>query len=56
MISRQGSTLTEAGLIAWCRGEMANFKVQRHVEFVQALPLNPSGKVLKLERRARARG
>jgi HIP---CoA ligase len=55
VIPRQGSTLTEAGLIAWCRGEMANFKVPRHAEFVQALPLNPSGKVLKFELRARAR-
>jgi acyl-CoA synthetase (AMP-forming)/AMP-acid ligase II len=34
---------------------MANFKVPRHVEFVQALPLNPSGKVLKFELRDRAR-
>jgi acyl-CoA synthetase (AMP-forming)/AMP-acid ligase II len=56
VIPRQGRTLTEAELIAWCRGEMANFKVPRHVEFVPALPLNPSGKVLKFELRARARG
>jgi acyl-CoA synthetase (AMP-forming)/AMP-acid ligase II len=26
VIPRQDSTLTEAGLIAWCRGETANFK------------------------------
>ncbi|MCL2585380.1 MAG: FadD3 family acyl-CoA ligase [Streptosporangiales bacterium] len=42
-------------LIAWCRNEMANFKVPRHVSFVEALPLNPSGKVLKFELRDRAR-
>jgi acyl-CoA synthetase (AMP-forming)/AMP-acid ligase II len=55
VIPRQGSAPTEAELIAWCRDEMANYKVPRHVEFVPALPLNPSGKVLKFELRARAR-
>ncbi len=48
--------LTEAELIAWCRDQMANYKVPRRVEFVPALPLNASGKVLKFELRARARG
>jgi HIP---CoA ligase len=55
VIPRQGAALTEADLIAWCRKEMANFKVPRHFEFVQALPLNPSGKVLKFELSSRAR-
>jgi acyl-CoA synthetase (AMP-forming)/AMP-acid ligase II len=55
VIPRQGSAPTEAELIAWCRKEMANFKVPRHIGFVPALPLNPSGKVLKFELRDRAR-
>jgi HIP---CoA ligase len=55
VIPRQGSSPTEAQLLAWCREKMANFKVPRHVEFVAALPLNPSGKVLKYELRDRAR-
>jgi acyl-CoA synthetase (AMP-forming)/AMP-acid ligase II len=38
-------------LIAWCREEMANFKVPRHIRFVAALPLNASGKVSKVELR-----
>ena len=33
---------------------MANFKVPRYVEVVDALPLNASGKVLKFELRRRA--
>jgi len=33
---------------------MANYKVPRFVEVVEALPLNASGKVLKYELRARA--
>jgi HIP---CoA ligase len=55
VIPRSGSSPTEAELLAWCREQMANFKVPRHVEFVASLPLNPSGKVVKFELRARAR-
>ncbi|MBF9071594.1 FadD3 family acyl-CoA ligase [Streptacidiphilus fuscans] len=45
----------EAGteLIAWCRREMANYKVPRDVVFVTELPRNASGKVLKGELRSR---
>ena len=39
-------------LIAWCREQMANYKVPRRVEVVPELPLNASGKVLKYELRA----
>ena len=38
-------------LIGWCRERMANFKVPRRVEVVDALPLNASGKVLKYQLR-----
>ncbi len=34
-------------LIDWCRERMAGFKVPRVVEFVEALPLNATGKVIK---------
>jgi len=34
-------------LIGWCRQHMAGFKVPRSVEFVDALPLNATGKVVK---------
>jgi acyl-CoA synthetase (AMP-forming)/AMP-acid ligase II len=30
---------------------MANYKVPRHVRIVDALPLNPSGKVMKFKLR-----
>ncbi|HYA69566.1 MAG TPA: FadD3 family acyl-CoA ligase [Acidimicrobiales bacterium] len=40
-------------LIAWARCAMANYKVPRRVEVVDALPLNASGKVLKTALRAR---
>jgi HIP---CoA ligase len=34
-------------LIAWSRNRMAGFKVPRYVEFLEALPLNATGKVMK---------
>jgi acyl-CoA synthetase (AMP-forming)/AMP-acid ligase II len=39
----------------WARGEMANYKVPRSVEFLDALPMNATGKVVKDELRVRAR-
>ena len=50
-----GSTLDGDALIAWCHDEMANYKVPRHIEYVDALPLNASGKVLKYQLRERAK-
>ncbi len=47
VVKAPGATLDEAGVIAWCREHMANYKVPRSVTFLEALPLNASGKVLK---------
>ncbi len=41
-------------MIGWAREQMANYKVPRRVEVVEALPVNASGKVLKFELRERA--
>ncbi|MFF9853794.1 FadD3 family acyl-CoA ligase [Streptomyces litmocidini] len=53
-VRRTGSTLTADDVIAWSRREMANYKVPREVEFVEELPRNASGKVVKGELRARS--
>jgi acyl-CoA synthetase (AMP-forming)/AMP-acid ligase II len=42
--------LAEA-IIAFCRERLAGYKLPRSVEFVESLPRNPSGKVLKRELR-----
>ena len=54
VVPRRGATVDADELIAWCRGEMANYKVPRRVRIVEALPLNASGKVLKHELRAQS--
>jgi acyl-CoA synthetase (AMP-forming)/AMP-acid ligase II len=43
-----------AELIEWCREQMANYKVPRHIWLVDELPLNASNKVRKQELRADA--
>jgi acyl-CoA synthetase (AMP-forming)/AMP-acid ligase II len=53
VVRRPGADATEDELVAWCREHMANYKAPRSVEFLDALPLNASGKVLKFELRAR---
>ena len=48
-------TISGDELIEWCRQHLANFKAPRRVQFVDALPVNASGKVTKFELRALAR-
>jgi acyl-CoA synthetase (AMP-forming)/AMP-acid ligase II len=53
VVARPGAELDAPTLVAWCRERMANFKVPRRIELVDALPLNASGKVMKHVLRAR---
>jgi acyl-CoA synthetase (AMP-forming)/AMP-acid ligase II len=39
--------VSHADLMAWCRDRMAGFKTPRSVEFLDRLPLNATGKVMK---------
>ena len=56
IVLRGGGAIDEDELVAWSRAEMANFKVPRRWLFVDGLPLNASGKVLKTELRHWAAG
>jgi acyl-CoA synthetase (AMP-forming)/AMP-acid ligase II len=49
---RQDAEATPDLLIEHCRAQLARFKVPKAVTFVDALPRNPSGKVLKRELRS----
>jgi fatty-acyl-CoA synthase len=53
VVARDGITLTEDDVIAHCREHLAGFKTPKQVFFVDSLPKNPSGKLLKRELRER---
>jgi acyl-CoA synthetase (AMP-forming)/AMP-acid ligase II len=45
-------TVDEAELSGWVRAKLASYKKPRHFEFVQSLPMNSTGKVLREDLRA----
>ncbi len=47
VVLRPGKIASAEELVAWARDNIANFKVPRAVEFRDALPTSPQGKVLK---------
>jgi long-chain acyl-CoA synthetase len=54
VVLKPGQSISEQELIDYARERMAAYKAPRYVEFIEALPRNPAGKVLKRELRARA--
>ncbi len=55
VVPTPGASLDADALVAWSRDNMANYKVPRFFEIVDALPANASGKVLKNDLRERAK-
>lgn len=51
IVLRPGEATTAADVIAFARTRIAGYKVPKSVDFVAALPRNPSGKVLRRELR-----
>ena len=51
VVLKAGAAVDAAALIEHCRAHLGGFKLPRSVDFVAALPRNPSGKVLKRELR-----
>ncbi|QUW21963.1 long-chain-fatty-acid--CoA ligase [Sporosarcina sp. Marseille-Q4063] len=47
VVPREGATLTEEEIIQFCDGKIASYKKPKSVTFLQELPRNPSGKILK---------
>ena len=56
VVVKSGATLDADAVIRHCAGAMAHFKVPKRVVFVDSLPKNPSGKLLKRELRQRYLG
>jgi len=51
VVVKQGHVLNEEAVLAYCATTMAGFKVPKRVVFAEALPKNPSGKLLKRQLR-----
>jgi long-chain acyl-CoA synthetase len=51
LVRAPGATVTDAEVVEHCRARLAGFKCPRRVEWVETLPRNPSGKVLKKDLR-----
>jgi acyl-CoA synthetase (AMP-forming)/AMP-acid ligase II len=47
--TRVSPRVTEAELSAWAKERLAAYKYPRVVQYVDALPLTPTGKILKRE-------
>ena len=51
VVLKEGESLDEAAVINHCRAKLARFKVPQSVLFIDEIPHNATGKVLKRELR-----
>ncbi len=54
VVLKAGAVLSDAEVIAHCRTQIAGYKCPKHVEFIDELPRLNTGKVNKVELRARS--
>ena len=47
VVPREGETMEEEEVIAFCKRHLASYKKPKSVKFVESIPRNPSGKALK---------
>jgi long-chain acyl-CoA synthetase len=47
VVRKPGHTLTAGDVVAFVKGRLANYKIPGEVEFVDAIPKTPSGKILR---------
>ncbi len=47
IVAKEGHTLTEQDIINFCDGKLAGFKKPKSVDFVDSLPHNATGKILR---------
>ena len=52
IVPAAGAAIEAADVVAWARERIAAYKAPKSIDFIDALPRNPSGKVLRRELRA----
>jgi fatty-acyl-CoA synthase len=53
IVVKDGQTLDADTVVAHCKAHLGGFKVPKHVVFMDSLPKNPSGKLMKRDLRVR---
>jgi fatty-acyl-CoA synthase len=53
VVAKPGHRVDERSVMAHCQDKLAPFKQPKRIIFCEALPKNPSGKLLKRELRTR---
>ena len=51
VVLKQDKKVSEQELIEWTKEHIASYKYPRHIEFLSALPMSATGKILKKELR-----
>ncbi|MFI5139895.1 MAG: long-chain fatty acid--CoA ligase [Sphingobacteriales bacterium] len=51
VVLKEGHSIAEIDLITWTKERIASYKYPRSIEFIAALPMNATGKILKRELR-----
>ncbi|MFO1160956.1 MAG: long-chain-fatty-acid--CoA ligase [Reyranellaceae bacterium] len=51
VVKKPAATVTAGELMTWARERIAGYKLPKSVDFIDALPRNPTGKILKRELR-----
>ena len=51
VVLKENAAISETDLIAWTKAQVASYKYPRHIEFLSALPMSATGKILKKELR-----
>jgi acyl-CoA synthetase (AMP-forming)/AMP-acid ligase II len=49
VVLKENAQVAEEEIIRFCREQIAHYKAPKSVEFVESLPKNPQGKILKRE-------
>ncbi len=52
VVLKEGASVTEEALISWTKEQIAAYKYPRIITFMDALPMNATGKILKKELRS----
>ena len=51
IVPKEGANPSPESIISWAREKIAGYKCPKSVDYIEALPRNPSGKILRKDLR-----